>query len=277
MDRAQLGFLHGFGGPRRRASGPAAGGGRGGRSPLPAFRGHGDGYFAGVLVPARAGPVRAGAPIVRRRRRDLPARPQHLGVRTPAPAPPFRVSVLGGPPRIDPPASVRGGAVAQVLLPRPGFRLGLVLPARPVPSGPVGLPDTAGRSEGRLSVGGGRAARPDGRPRRASVHRPGAGAHDAAGRARPCGDGSDRRPRAGLLAAHGRSGVPPPPPPADGGADAARRFGDEDAPVRGGKEFISAVERRAGWGAVDLAWQSPEALPTRTEIADPESWLVRVG
>ena len=44
-----------------------------------------------------------------------------------------------------------------------------------------------------------------------------------------------------------------------------------------GKEFISAVERRAGWGAVDLAWQSPEALPTRAEIADPEAWLVRVG
>lgn len=44
-----------------------------------------------------------------------------------------------------------------------------------------------------------------------------------------------------------------------------------------GREFILAVERRAGRGAVDLAWQSPEALPTRAEIADPEAWLARVG
>ena len=44
-----------------------------------------------------------------------------------------------------------------------------------------------------------------------------------------------------------------------------------------GREFILAVERRAGRSAVDLAWESPDALPTRAEIADPASWLARVG
>ena len=32
-----------------------------------------------------------------------------------------------------------------------------------------------------------------------------------------------------------------------------------------GREFILAVERRAGRSAVDLAWESPDALPTRAE------------
>lgn len=44
-----------------------------------------------------------------------------------------------------------------------------------------------------------------------------------------------------------------------------------------GRAFILHVERRAGWSAVDLAWQSPEALPSRSEIRAPESWLARVG
>ena len=44
-----------------------------------------------------------------------------------------------------------------------------------------------------------------------------------------------------------------------------------------GREFILYVEKRAGWSAVDLAWESPEALPTRSEIKAPESWLARVG
>ena len=44
-----------------------------------------------------------------------------------------------------------------------------------------------------------------------------------------------------------------------------------------GRDFILHVEKRAGWSTVDLAWQSPEALPTRSEIRAPESWLARVG
>lgn len=44
-----------------------------------------------------------------------------------------------------------------------------------------------------------------------------------------------------------------------------------------GRDFILHVEREAGWSAVDIAWESPEALPTRSEIKAPESWLARVG
>ncbi len=44
-----------------------------------------------------------------------------------------------------------------------------------------------------------------------------------------------------------------------------------------GRDFILHVERRAGWSAVDIAWESPETLPTRSEIKAPESWLARVG
>ncbi len=44
-----------------------------------------------------------------------------------------------------------------------------------------------------------------------------------------------------------------------------------------GRDFILYVEKRAGWSAVDLAWESPDALPTRSEIEDPETWLARVG
>ena len=44
-----------------------------------------------------------------------------------------------------------------------------------------------------------------------------------------------------------------------------------------GRDFILHVERKAGWSAVDIAWESPEALPTRSEIKAPESWLARVG
>ena len=44
-----------------------------------------------------------------------------------------------------------------------------------------------------------------------------------------------------------------------------------------GRRFILQVEKRAGWSAVNLAWQSPETLPTRSEIRAPESWLARVG
>lgn len=44
-----------------------------------------------------------------------------------------------------------------------------------------------------------------------------------------------------------------------------------------GREFILAVEQRAGWSAVDRAWESPETLPTRAEIKAPEAWLARVA
>jgi len=44
-----------------------------------------------------------------------------------------------------------------------------------------------------------------------------------------------------------------------------------------GRRFVLEVEQRAGWSAVDLAWESPEALPTRHEIAFPEKWLARVA
>jgi coenzyme F420 biosynthesis associated uncharacterized protein len=44
-----------------------------------------------------------------------------------------------------------------------------------------------------------------------------------------------------------------------------------------GERFILAVERRAGFGALDVVWSGPEALPTLEEIKDPERWLTRVG
>lgn len=44
-----------------------------------------------------------------------------------------------------------------------------------------------------------------------------------------------------------------------------------------GERFVKAIERRAGWQALDAAWESPDQLPTRAEIEDPEGWLGRVG
>ena len=44
-----------------------------------------------------------------------------------------------------------------------------------------------------------------------------------------------------------------------------------------GRDFVLYVERKAGWSAVDIAWESPDALPTRSEIKAPDSWLARVG
>ena len=44
-----------------------------------------------------------------------------------------------------------------------------------------------------------------------------------------------------------------------------------------GEAFVKAVERRAGWSALDAAWEGPDSLPTRAEIEDPETWLGRVG
>ena len=43
-----------------------------------------------------------------------------------------------------------------------------------------------------------------------------------------------------------------------------------------GARFIGAVERRAGWSALDAAWTGPENLPTLAEIEEPDRWLERV-
>ncbi|MDH5371806.1 MAG: zinc-dependent metalloprotease [Acidimicrobiia bacterium] len=44
-----------------------------------------------------------------------------------------------------------------------------------------------------------------------------------------------------------------------------------------GERFVLEVERRAGWEAVDLVWQSVETLPTLDEINEPGAWLERVA
>ncbi|MBK5266182.1 MAG: zinc-dependent metalloprotease [Acidimicrobiia bacterium] len=44
-----------------------------------------------------------------------------------------------------------------------------------------------------------------------------------------------------------------------------------------GEQFVLGVERLANFGALDLAWTGPEALPTLTEIESPELWLRRVS
>ncbi|NNC92644.1 MAG: hypothetical protein HKN80_09145 [Acidimicrobiia bacterium] len=44
-----------------------------------------------------------------------------------------------------------------------------------------------------------------------------------------------------------------------------------------GERFVLAVEREAGWEALDRVWQGPEALPTLDEINEPGQWLRRMG
>lgn len=44
-----------------------------------------------------------------------------------------------------------------------------------------------------------------------------------------------------------------------------------------GEKFVLGVERRAGWNALDAAWSEPDALPSLTEIEDPDRWLRRVA
>jgi coenzyme F420 biosynthesis associated uncharacterized protein len=44
-----------------------------------------------------------------------------------------------------------------------------------------------------------------------------------------------------------------------------------------GKFFIDAIERAAGRDALVAVFSSPEALPTLAEIADPPSWVARMG
>lgn len=44
-----------------------------------------------------------------------------------------------------------------------------------------------------------------------------------------------------------------------------------------GEAFILAIEREAGWDALDPVWLEPAALPTLDEISNPEQWLRRVA
>jgi len=44
-----------------------------------------------------------------------------------------------------------------------------------------------------------------------------------------------------------------------------------------GSRFVSAVVEEAGMAGFNKVWTSPETLPTRAEITDPEAWLARVG
>ncbi len=44
-----------------------------------------------------------------------------------------------------------------------------------------------------------------------------------------------------------------------------------------GATFIRGVENRASWDALAMAWESPEALPTLSEIEDPGAWLDRMA
>jgi putative hydrolase len=44
-----------------------------------------------------------------------------------------------------------------------------------------------------------------------------------------------------------------------------------------GEQFIEAVERVGGPALLAKAWNGPDALPTATEIRDPDSWIRRMG
>lgn len=44
-----------------------------------------------------------------------------------------------------------------------------------------------------------------------------------------------------------------------------------------GERFILAVERQAGFEALDAVWSGPDALPTLGEIRNPDRWLARVA
>ncbi|HHC08502.1 MAG TPA: hypothetical protein ENK55_07275 [Actinobacteria bacterium] len=44
-----------------------------------------------------------------------------------------------------------------------------------------------------------------------------------------------------------------------------------------GARFVTAVEREAGFAALEAAWRGPEYLPSLAEIAEPRRWLERVA
>jgi coenzyme F420 biosynthesis associated uncharacterized protein len=43
-----------------------------------------------------------------------------------------------------------------------------------------------------------------------------------------------------------------------------------------GSQFVKAVVEEAGMATFNKVWTSPETLPTKDELADPQSWLRRV-
>ncbi|MFL6240581.1 MAG: zinc-dependent metalloprotease [Actinomycetes bacterium] len=43
-----------------------------------------------------------------------------------------------------------------------------------------------------------------------------------------------------------------------------------------GNRFVSAVVRAAGLDAFNRVWESPQTLPTRAEVNDPNAWMARV-
>jgi putative hydrolase len=45
---------------------------------------------------------------------------------------------------------------------------------------------------------------------------------------------------------------------------------------RQGERFVDFVVRERGISFANRAWQSPELLPTETEIRDPERWIQRM-
>ena len=48
------------------------------------------------------------------------------------------------------------------------------------------------------------------------------------------------------------------------------------AQYRDGAHFVRSVMRQVGMDGLNKVWVGPENLPSRTEIADPGSWLTRV-
>jgi coenzyme F420 biosynthesis associated uncharacterized protein len=44
-----------------------------------------------------------------------------------------------------------------------------------------------------------------------------------------------------------------------------------------GKEFCDGVVARGGIEALNRVWDSPKALPTQSELGDPDAWLARVA
>jgi len=45
---------------------------------------------------------------------------------------------------------------------------------------------------------------------------------------------------------------------------------------RAADEFVRGIGARPGWQALARVWEDAEAFPTETELADPETWLLRV-
>ena len=43
-----------------------------------------------------------------------------------------------------------------------------------------------------------------------------------------------------------------------------------------GAQFVRAVVARAGMAGFNRVWTSPNTLPTRAEIANPDQWMARV-